>query len=284
MKALKIKRSICAVVSLGLFIFTFPTLAQKPDVRFDPVRKKIEDLLVTGKIPAISVGVAQDGKMIWEEGFGFADLEKKRHARADTIYNIGSTSKPITATAVMMLAEQDKIRLDIPANNYLPDGSPLQNPFSNTRNATVRQLLNHTSGLSRHSQMFTGNETGQLQPEETPGYKATGQYTGHWKGKIKTWKEEIPVEMWFKEDGDIHIQLKGQYRNLLNGVRFEEGYLRGSFGSDIGTSDANRHRYNLHLKLKLREDGNALGGSVTSSSIDPAGNVLSSWIALEKQK
>jgi hypothetical protein len=118
--------------------------------------------------------------------------------------------------------------------------------------------------------------------EETVPYRPSPEYLGHWKGTIRTWREKIPVELWFQPDGDIQVQLRGQYRNLLNGVRFEDGCLRGSFQSNIGTPDANRHRYNLHLKLKLRE-GSRLDGAITSSSTDPSGNVLSSWIQLVKQ-
>jgi CubicO group peptidase (beta-lactamase class C family) len=117
------------------------------------------------------------------------------------------------------------------------------------------------------------------QDESTP-YRPTEEFVGNWKGSIHTWKESIPVEMWFKPDGDIHIQMRGQYRSLLNGARIEEGFLRGSFQSNIGTDDARRFPYNLHLRLKMRN--RRLSGSITASSTIPQGNVLSYWIELEK--
>jgi len=474
----------------------FSAFSQR-DARFASVRQKIEGLLASQKIPAISIGVAEKGKIVWQEGFGLADRETRKSADHNTIYNIASTSKPITATAIMMLAEQGKIALDLPANDFLSKEIAIRSPFGDLHSLSVRRLLDHTSGLSRHSQHFTEGEirlvpqidetimrhgvttkpvgesfeysnlgygilsrivtqrsgstfsdfikrqifaplemknshygkpnsksvataydpelrpargtttdtpgasdiyssahdlllfgmflsgevssnqkpllntaslnemkkdssdrgiskyglglesvqmgkyklifhhgsngygtsifallpekricisilsnvtTAQTAPlvdeilkilvsdyeenlddfrkarraEESRPYRLDENYRGHWKGTITTWKEEIPVEMWFQDDGDIQIQMKGQYKNLLNGARFEEQYLRGSFQGNINTPDANRHRYNLHIKLRLR-NSKTLNGAITSSSYDPQGNVLSSWISLERQ-
>ena len=91
------------------------------------------------------------------------------------------------------------------------------------------------------------------------------------------------MELWFKESGDVHLQIEGQLRTLLNGTRIENGCLRGSFSGDIGTDDANRRRpYNLHVKLKLR--GNVLNGSITASTLGGrrAGEVLSYWMEVKK--
>jgi len=73
---------------------------------------------------------------------GYANLESKKPLARDTLYWIASTSKPFTATAVMMLVDEGKVRLDDPVAKYLPEFGP--KPL---RAITVRMLLNQTSGL-----------------------------------------------------------------------------------------------------------------------------------------
>jgi CubicO group peptidase (beta-lactamase class C family) len=125
--------------------------------------------------------------------------------------------------------------------------------------------------------------TTRTEQTDAQTYKPTEQFLGHWAGNVQTYAQTIPIEVWFKESGDIHVQMRGQLRTLLSGARIENGYFRASFNGDIGTADANRHRpYNLHLKLKPR--GNVLNGSITASTLPGrrAGDVLSYWIEMTK--
>ena len=70
---------------------------------FAPVRSKILESLKRKKIASISVAVAKDGKIIWEEAFGWANREKRVKATPHTMYSLASISKPITATGLMVL-------------------------------------------------------------------------------------------------------------------------------------------------------------------------------------
>ena len=82
------------------------------------------------------------GKTVLAEGaFGFADLENRVPATVDTVYAIGSLTKQFTAAAVLLLADEGKLSLDDPLGKFVP---AFPEPG---RNATVRQLLNHTSGI-----------------------------------------------------------------------------------------------------------------------------------------
>src|SRR5262249_8953390 len=65
--------------------------------QFAPVREKIRDLISYWKTPSVTVAVAHKDRIVWEEGFGFADLERKVPANEHTIYSLASISKPITA-------------------------------------------------------------------------------------------------------------------------------------------------------------------------------------------
>lgn len=85
--------------------------------RFEPVRATIRTLMDSGGIPAVAVAVAKDGRILWEEGFGWADRERMVRATEHTMFSLASISKPITATGLMRLVERGRVRLDAPAND-----------------------------------------------------------------------------------------------------------------------------------------------------------------------
>jgi len=93
--------------------------------------------------PGISVAVLHQGKLVFSEGVGFADLDNMIPANGSTVFNVGSVSKAITAVAILQLVEQGKIGLDDPIQKYVPTfpdkGSPI----------TIRHIMTHTSGI-RH--------------------------------------------------------------------------------------------------------------------------------------
>jgi CubicO group peptidase (beta-lactamase class C family) len=93
--------------------------------------------------PGLALAVAVDGKIVYSEGFGFADLEERVPVWPTTKFRIGSISKPLTATALMQLVEAGKLDLDAPVQKYVPSfpdkGSPI----------TVRMVAGHLAGI-RH--------------------------------------------------------------------------------------------------------------------------------------
>ena len=142
------------------------SLAETPDKnesvgannpQFAHVRSQIESLMLKDQLPSVAVAVAQHGKIIWEQGFGWADREQLRPATSDTPYSLASISKPFTATAIMALVKQGKMRLEAPANDYLGAGK-ITGLAGDASGATVYRLLNHTSGLPLHWQFFYANE------------------------------------------------------------------------------------------------------------------------------
>jgi len=151
---------LVAMLALS-FAPTAPLVAQRgarPDgaiapATLDSLRAHIRRVLDSTRTPSVAVAVAKNGRIIWEEGFGFADVERRTPATPTTLYSMASISKPMTATAVMKLAEQGKIDLDRPANDYLGSAkiSGLAGPASG---ATVRRVLSHTAGLPLHYRFF----------------------------------------------------------------------------------------------------------------------------------
>lgn len=136
--------------------FAIPLLAALPLLAtdsFDPVREFIRKGLVETGMPSISVAVAKDGKIFWEEGFGWADREKRIRATEHTMYSLASISKPFTATGLMVLAQQGKLDLDRAVNDYLGNAS-VRARVGDAAQATLRRVANHSSGLPLHVQFF----------------------------------------------------------------------------------------------------------------------------------
>ena len=119
----------------------------------DAVRARIRFLVDSSKVPSISLAVARDGRIVWEESFGYADLERQIKATPATLYSMASISKPIAATGIMKLVEQGRIDLDRPANDYLGNGK-ITGLAGDAAGATVRRLLSHTAGLPLHYRFF----------------------------------------------------------------------------------------------------------------------------------
>lgn len=125
--------------------------------RFSQVRAFIQRRITELQVPSIAVAVARDGQIIWEEAFGWADRENRIPATPHTMYSLASISKPITATGLMILKERGKIDLDRPINDYLGEAK-IKVRVGNPADATVRRVLNHTSGLPLHYQFFYVDE------------------------------------------------------------------------------------------------------------------------------
>lgn len=149
--------------SLLIVMGLIPALAvaqssAKRDPRFEPARAVIRQVMEEKHIPSVSVAVAKDGKIIWEEAFGWADRERLIPATPDTLYSLASISKPFTATGLMRLLEQGKVDLDKPANDYL-GVSKLTGLAGDASAATIRRVLSHTAGLPYHYHFFYNNES-----------------------------------------------------------------------------------------------------------------------------
>jgi CubicO group peptidase (beta-lactamase class C family) len=112
--------------------------------------KEAEVLRSRLKIPALSVAVLENQQVILMRGFGFADVEKRIPATADTVYSIASLTKTFAATLIMQLVEQGKLDLDEPVSHYSRD-------FKDD-SVRIRHLLTHTSaGVPGERFEYDGN-------------------------------------------------------------------------------------------------------------------------------
>jgi CubicO group peptidase (beta-lactamase class C family) len=96
--------------------------------------------------PGITIALGRGGRLVWEKGYGWADVGRKIPMRAEAVTRAGSMSKPYTGTAIMQLVERGVLGLEEPVSRYVKDFA-VANPLGD-RSITVRDLLTHTSGLS----------------------------------------------------------------------------------------------------------------------------------------
>ena len=124
------------------------------------------------QLPALSIALVDDQKIVWSRGFGFVDPQHKMAATADTVYRVGSVSKPFTTLLLMMLVEMGLIDLDAPVQKYLPELRP-KNPYNKA--ITLRQMVSHRSGLVRESPV--GNYFDDSGPSLAQTVKSINQTT-----------------------------------------------------------------------------------------------------------
>ncbi len=482
--------------NLRLIAAAFAIVSYAPAQSFEEVRSSIRRQLVETKAPSLAVAVARHGKIVWEEGFGWADRENRVEATEHTMYSLASISKPFTATGVMVLSQSGKIDLDKPIDDYLGTAR-LTARVGDARDATVRRVASHSAGLPLHYQFFYADEpyqpppmpetirrygmlvtapgerysysnlgfgildhvisrvsgrdyadfmrdqvflpldlthtsvplgaglekyaavrynpdgailpfynfdhpggsaiwssahdlvrfgmfhlkehlAGQKQilsdenidemqkpvigvdadsgyglgwragvqrgyrtvshagsmggvrtillmvpserlaivalcntssdlpsriadeilaaalglgaPSNSEGPRVTKakfqpgpELRGTWSGKLVTHEAEHGLTLRILDSGDVHVQVAGQLKTLLNNPAFEDGFLTGQMMGDVGTGDASRRPHTIGLSLKLR--GNVLNGGATALSIPGrrAGNALTSWVELRKE-
>ncbi|CAN5490286.1 serine hydrolase [soil metagenome] len=144
----RVTRLNAATCFIVFCLAAVPTFAQSPG-RDAELSKALETAIrqeMNDKgLPALSIVLVRDQKIVWEAAFG--EEKPKTPASASTIYRVGSVSKLFTDIALMQLVEQGRVDLDAPVRRYLPDFHPV-NPFDNSE-ITLRQLMTHRSGLVR---------------------------------------------------------------------------------------------------------------------------------------
>lgn len=111
----------------------------------NPTDAAVEALMNAESVPGAAVAVVVDGEVVFERGYGVADLEAGRPVTPDTVFGIGSLGKSFTAVAIAQLVAEGRLTLETPAVALLPE-LRLPTPFP-TAEITVEQLLSHTSGL-----------------------------------------------------------------------------------------------------------------------------------------
>ncbi|MCH6201040.1 beta-lactamase family protein [Aquiflexum sp. LQ15W] len=162
---------LCFLVSSSLLAQT-PSIKKSPplseatpqSVGISPERLKkldamLEESIKNEELPGLVALIVRNGKIVYHSAKGFADVESGKAMQKDAIFRIASQTKAITSTAVMVLWEEGKFRLDDPISKFIPEfknSQVLQNfrygdtsytAVAANKEITIRHLLTHTSGL-----------------------------------------------------------------------------------------------------------------------------------------
>ncbi|MEO1624019.1 MAG: serine hydrolase domain-containing protein [Bacteroidota bacterium] len=131
-------------VKLIALYLVFPILVQGQNYR-DSISIQLQQIAEQGTLPGFAVSLFTNKKVLYQAGFGYADLAKKTPYTPQSTHNIGSSTKTLIAFALMKLVEEEKLQLDDSINQYLP--FEIHHPDFPDQAITLRQLATHTSSL-----------------------------------------------------------------------------------------------------------------------------------------
>lgn len=153
-----IKLALAALVAGSLTFTSLAASAEVSQAQLDAVAADLQSRVDAGKLSGAVVMVAQDGEVLMTEAMGYQNVEDQVPMQTDTIFRIFSMTKPVTGTALMMLWDEGKFKLDDPVEMHLPELAGMQVFVSQNEDGsweteaadhpmTVRELMSHTGGL-----------------------------------------------------------------------------------------------------------------------------------------
>lgn len=242
MRANLLSKMRIVVPAVALF-FSAHILADVEQARLDAVAADLQARIDEGKLSGAVVMVAQDGEVLMHEAMGYQNVEDQVPMSTDTIFRIFSMTKPITGTALMMLWDEGKFRLDDPVEMHLPelagmqvfvgqneDGSWVTEPADHPM--TVRELMSHTGGLVYTPPLSQG--------PVAEAYATAGimNLTGATLAESMPALKDIPLSyqpgsQWVYS---ISVDVQGYMVERLSGMRFSE-FLETRIFQPLGMVD-----------------------------------------------
>ncbi|HWX18490.1 MAG TPA: serine hydrolase [Candidatus Binatia bacterium] len=197
-----------------------PALDAASDAVLNPLFK--EDL------PGVALLVAQDGKVRFVKGYGFADVEHHIPVTPQTQFRIGSITKQFTAAAILKLQEQGKLSITDKLSKYLPD-------FPRGDEVTLHHLLTHTSGIHSYT--------------DKPGFLETVTNTTTTAALIKSFQKDPydfnPGKKWSYDNSGF--LLLGYIVEKVSGQSYGD-FLRTSFFTPLGMTNTGVHHKGIALE------------------------------------
>lgn len=148
------KTLITIILTLASFLVVAQTTSKKDLLK--TLDETTPIALQEHNVPGLAIAIIKDGKTIIKKGYGFSDVNSEKYVNTQTGFNIGSISKMFTAWGIMKLVEDHKLNLDAPFSDYISSWNLPKSEF-NSNKITIRNLLQHTAGLSVHG--YNGYET-----------------------------------------------------------------------------------------------------------------------------
>ncbi|HOC25134.1 MAG TPA: serine hydrolase domain-containing protein [bacterium] len=214
-------RKILLILLLLAMIRPCPAQSADFDAAVTLLRSWIGEKMSCDGIPGLAAGVVADGRLVWAEGFGYADLAEKSPMTPRTLSRIASITKTFTATAILQLQERGKLRLDDPVEKHLP-WFRVRTRWPEEPPITIRQLLTHTSGL--------------------PGESAFPYWSDHSFPTREQLREALPGQEQIAPPGrryrysNLGLAIAGEVVAAASGMPYEE-YLRKNILEPLGMKD-----------------------------------------------
>ncbi|MGQ9505588.1 MAG: serine hydrolase domain-containing protein [Thermogutta sp.] len=215
---------------------------------------RLQEFVANREIAGSVTLIARNGRIVHWEATGWADIENQRPMQKDNLFQIASMTKPITATALMILVDRKKVQLEDPVSRYIPafdgitvNGQPLSKPL------TVRHLLTHTSGL-------TGSQRTETTLESTVEQIVKGGLSFQ------------PGERWNYSPG---LTVCGRIIEVVSGMAYEK-FLEKEIFQPLGMVDTTfvpneSQRSRLAKAYQRSGDGKLLPGGGTSWLLEDSG-------------
>ncbi len=267
--------------SAPLTVATPESVGMSPE-RLSRIDAMCKEAVKDGDVPGIVALVTRKGKIVFHEAYGMADNASKRKMKKDDIFRIASQSKAITSTAVMMLWEEGKFKLDDPISRFI---SEFKNPqvlksfkYADTsytavaanKEITIRHLLTHTSGIGYG--VIDGNESIKLIYNKAG---VTDLFT----------TESITIEESVKKLAKLHLHhnpgekftysegldVLGYFIEIVSGMPFDE-FLRKRLFDPLGMDDTwfylPKSKADRMVTVQKKQDGNWVKYPVTFYDTD----------------
>ncbi len=267
-------RNLLAIALLLIFALAgCSTMPKRPDtlVRGDYgytkeyvswlIRKEMKQQDVTG----LSIALVDDQRVVWAQGFGYADEANKISATPETVYRAGSISKLLTATAVMQLAEQGKMDIDKPLKTYLPEFS-IKSRFTDAGPITPRSIMTHHSGLP--SELLKGMWTKSPEPFENDVKLLKNEYVAYPPNYVFSYS-------------NIAVTILGHALEKVSGHDFST-QLTASLLQPLGMSHSKFDMAPDHTPLAAKAYRNGKEADELPLGIVPAGGLNSTVLDLSR--
>ncbi len=242
-------------------------LVRAEDPTIASLRKKIEAARKAGNVPGLSVAIVKDGKVIFSEGFGYQDVQKRKRATADTVYEIGSTTKAFTALLTTQAVQEGKLSLSDRPVKYIPKFR-LKDPAANSK-ITLEDMLSHRSGLARtdltwYAADFHGDELLDIAAEVQP----TAPLGARWQYQnLMVAFVGMALEKTYGES--YHQLLRERFFGPLGMAHSDSTYAATKAQKELATGYPNLGAASAANPLALKEvDRIAPAGTISSTARD----------------
>ncbi len=153
---------------------TPPTVANASNSALDSLTMALDSIVSNGPIIGLSAAILKKDTVLYNQGFGYANIVDSMAYTHQTIQNIGSISKTFIGIALLKAQELGKLQLDDPVNEYLP--FQVSNPKYKSTSITLRQLATHTSSINDTD--WYGKSYVMLSKEHSENTKVLDYFSG----------------------------------------------------------------------------------------------------------